>query len=160
MRRSKCALAVAAWGLLSAAVPAAPSAAIDQALAESMAQQCFLHARANGWPPFTIVVVDAGGALVLLRRQDGASSVTADAALLKARTAMRFGAPTQALVAMSQDSPSRDLMLLLQLTDDPGGIPVKVDGRNIGAIGVSGGAPEQDVGCATLAIAALGVEKK
>jgi uncharacterized protein GlcG (DUF336 family) len=61
---------------------------------------------------------------------------------------------------MSQDSPSRDLMLILQLTDDPGGMPLKAGGRIIGAVGVSGGAAEQDVGCATLAIAALTSEKK
>jgi uncharacterized protein GlcG (DUF336 family) len=80
--------------------------------------------------------------------------------LLKARTATRFGAPTQALVAMSQDSPTRDLMLLLQLTDDPGGVPIKVGGRVIGAIGVSGGAAEQDVDCATAGVAVPTAEKK
>lgn len=134
--------------------------AIDQALADSMVQQCFAHSRANGWPPFTVVVVDAGGSLILLRRQDGASSVTVDAALLKARTAVRFGAPTQALVAMSHDPPSRDLMLLLQLTDDPGGEPVNVGGRTIGGIGVSGGAAAQDVGCATMSVAAVEADRQ
>jgi uncharacterized protein GlcG (DUF336 family) len=158
---SERALGAAAWVLVAGvALADAPPPSINQALADSMAQQCFASSRARAWPPFTIAVVDAGGALVLLRRQDGASSVTADAALLKARTAMRFGAPTEALVAMSQDSPSRDLMLMLQLTDDPGGMPLKSGGRIIGAVGVSGGAAEQDVGCATLAAAALTLEQK
>jgi glc operon protein GlcG len=125
-----------------------------------MAQRCFGHSRANAWPPFTIAVVDAGGVLVSLRRQDGASPVTAEAALLKARTASRSGAPTQGLAAMSQDAPTRDLMLLLQLTDDPGGVPVKSAGRVIGAIGVSGGTADQDMGCANLAIGAWTGEKK
>jgi uncharacterized protein GlcG (DUF336 family) len=137
-----------------------PARFVDQALAESMAEQCFAHSHSNSWPALTIAVVDAGGALILLRRQDGAASVTVDAALLKARTATRFGATTQALVAMSQDSPTRDLMLLLQLTDDPGGVPLKVAGRVIGAIGVSGGTAEQDVGCANVGMAVLTAEKK
>lgn len=161
MRMSERALGAAAWVLVAgAALADAPPLSIDQALADSMAQQCVARSRANAWPPFSIAVVDASGALVLLRRQDGASSVTAEAALLKARTAMRFGAPTAALEAMSQDAPSRDLMLLLQLTDDPGGVPLKAGGRIIGAVGVSGGAAAQDVGCANLAIAALGSETK
>ena len=149
-------------GIIGAA-PAAdapPGQSIDAAAADSMAQQCFGHSRANSWPPFTMAVVDAAGALVLLRRQDGASSVTAEAALLKARTASRLGAPTQALAAMGQDPPTRDLLLLLQLTDDAGGVPVKSAGRIIGAIGVSGGTADQDVGCANLAVGALTGEKK
>jgi len=133
---------------------------LNQAWAESMIEQCLARSHANGWPPFTIAVVDAGGALVLLRRQDGASAITADAALLKARTAMRFGGPTQALVALSLDSPTRDLMLLLQLTDDPGGVPIKVGTQVVGAIGVSGGAAEQDVGCANVGVALPATERK
>jgi uncharacterized protein GlcG (DUF336 family) len=125
-----------------------------------MAEQCFAGSHVNSWPALTIAVVDAGGALVLLRRQDGAASVTVDAALLKARTAIRFGATTQALMAMGQDPPTRDLMMLLQLTDDPGGVPLKVAGRVIGAIGVSGGTAEQDVGCANVGMAVLAAEKK
>jgi len=146
--------------MLVSQVAVAESPSIDQALAESMVQQCMVRSHANAWPPFTLAVVDEGGALVLLRRQDGASPVTADVALMKARTALRFGAPTQALVAMSEDAPTRDLLILLQLTDDPGGMPVKSGGRIIGAIGVSGGAVAQDVGCATVAIDALTAVKQ
>ncbi|MDB6087011.1 MAG: hypothetical protein JWN43_4892 [Gammaproteobacteria bacterium] len=162
MRISLRVFSVAAAAIVSGAASAAdaPARSLDQAWAESMTEQCFARSHAMGWPPFSIAVVDAGGAVVLLRRQDGASAVTADAALLKARTATRFGAPTQALVAMSQDSPTRDLMLLLQLTDDPGGVPVKVGDRVIGAIGVSGGAAEQDVGCANVGAGAPAAEKK
>ena len=62
----------------------------------SRAGRCLAQSQPNAWPPFSIALVDAGGTLVLLRRQDGASAVTVDAALLKARTAARAGAPTQA----------------------------------------------------------------
>ena len=143
-----------------AAAPAPAPRVLDQALADALAAQCLGPHHLNTWPAFTLVVVDAAGVPVLLKRQDGAAPVTADVALLKARSAARFGAPTDALVAMAQDPPTRDLLLLLQLTDDPGGIPLKVGGRLIGAIGVSGGTAEQDVACATVAANFLSAEKK
>jgi glc operon protein GlcG len=138
---------------------AAP-ADLPQALAESMAQRCLSQSSLRGWPPFTIAIVDVGGALILLRREDAASAVTAEVAALKAKTAVRAGAPTQALATMGQDPSTRDLFLLLQLTDDPGGLPVRLHGRLVGAIGVSGGTADQDIGCATAAISALPAEKK
>ncbi len=150
---------------LAGVVVAGPAAAtrltqpLGDAAAESMAGACFAHSRANSWPPFSIAIVDAGGAVILLRRQDGASSVTAEAALLKARTASRSGASTQDLIGMSQDPPTRDLMLQLRLTDDPGGLPLEVGRQVIGAVGVSGGTAAQDVGCANLAAGSMTAEK-
>jgi glc operon protein GlcG len=129
-------------------------------LADSMAQNCLSESKAKGWPPFSIAVVDSGGALILLRRQDTAAPLTAEVAALKAKSAVRTGAPTQTLATMGQDPPTRDLFLLLQLTDDPGGVPVKINGRLVGAIGVSGGTAEQDIGCAAAASGALPAEKK
>src|SRR4051794_24342078 len=101
------------------------SGPLTQALAEIMAQRCLSESRSKGWPAFTIAVVDVSGALILLRRQDAAAPVTADVAALKAKSAVRTGAPTQALATMGQDPPTRDLFLLLQLTDDPGGLPIR-----------------------------------
>jgi len=137
-----------------------PSEVIDQSAADSMVQRCLSRSKANAWPPFSIVVVDAAGAIILLRRQDGASAVTADAALLKAQTAARAGAPTAALAALSQDPATRDLMMLLRVTSDPGGLPIKLATHTIGAIGVSGGTAEQDAACASAAISNSDVEKK
>jgi uncharacterized protein GlcG (DUF336 family) len=146
-------------GATRAAEPeAAVSGALTQALAESMAQRCLNESKSKGWPAFTIAVVDVSGALILLRRQDAAAPVTAEVAALKAKSAVRTGAPTQA--TMGQDPPTRDLFLLLQLTDDPGGLPVRINGRVVGAIGVSGGTADQDIGCAIAASGALPLEKK
>jgi glc operon protein GlcG len=145
-------------GTAHAAEPEA--AALTQGLAESMAQHCLSESKGKAWPAFAIAVVDVSGALILLRRQDAAAPVTAEVAALKARSAVRTGAPTQALATMGQDAPTRDLFLLLQLTDDPGGLPVRINGRVVGAIGVSGGTADQDIGCATAAAGALPAEKK
>lgn len=139
---------------------AEPEAALTQALADSMAQRCLSESKSKGWPAFSIAVVDTSGALILLRRQDTAAPVTAEVAALKAKSAVRTGAPTQVLATMGQDPPTRDLFLLLQLTDDAGGLPLKITGRLVGAIGVSGGTAEQDIGCATTASGVLPPEKK
>ena len=85
-------------GAMRAAEPeAAVSGPLTQALAESMAQRCLSESKSKGWPAFTIAVVDVSGALILLRRQDAAAPVTAEVAALKAKSAVRTGAPTQAL---------------------------------------------------------------
>ncbi|MBS0421728.1 MAG: heme-binding protein [Proteobacteria bacterium] len=149
-----------ASAVLTSAGAAEPEAVLTQALADTMAQRCLSESKNKGWPAFSIAIVDGGGALILLRRQDAAAPVTAEVAALKAKSAVRTGAATQALSTMSQDPPTRDLFLLLQLTADPGGVPVKINGRTVGAIGVSGGTAEQDIGCATAASGALLPEKK
>ncbi len=154
-------LALVGATLLAMSVRAEPPLRIlDAALAESMLSQCLEKSGAKSWPPFTIAFVDSGGAPILLKRQNGASPVTADAALLKARTAVRIGIATQSLIALAQDAPNRDLLLMLQMTDDPGGVPLRSSGVLIGAIGVSGGTAEQDTGCADAAIAKLTANAK
>jgi uncharacterized protein GlcG (DUF336 family) len=158
--RTLCGVAVTGVLVAGPAATTALTHPLDDAAAESMAAECFAHSHANSWPPFSIAIVDAGSAVILLRRQDGASSVTVDAALLKARTASRSGASTHDLMHMSQDPPTRDLMLQLQLTDDPGGVPLKVGRQVIGAVGVSGGTADQDMGCAGLAAGVMTAEKK
>jgi len=70
-----------------------------------------------------------------------------DAALLKARTAIRTSAATAALAPALSDPATRDVFLVLQLTGIPGGVPFAQ-----GAVGVSGAQPEQDAGCAQQAV--------
>ena len=121
-----------------------------------MANQCLERAKRNGWPPFSIAIVDASGALVLFRREDAAPAVTAEVAILKAKTSARAGMASSDLAAMSHDQPTRDLFILLQLTSDPGGVPVLRSGRVVAAVGVSGGSAEQDTGCAQSVVDAFG----
>lgn len=138
------------------AVPDAAAPPLGQDAAQRMAMQCLERSKSKGWPPFSIAIVDSSGALVLFHREDGAGAVTADAAILKARTSARAGIATRDMGAMSGDQPTRDLFILLQLTDDPGGVPVLRSGRVVGAVGVSGGSAEQDTGCAKFMVDAFG----
>ena len=125
---------------------------------ERMIARCLDYAASNKLPAMSIGVIDASGTLVAFKRQDGASSATADAALLKARTALRLNAPTAVLgPAVAEDASTRDAFIVMQMTTIPGGVPIADpsadrEGRAVGAVGVSGGAPEQDAACAEQAL--------
>jgi uncharacterized protein GlcG (DUF336 family) len=108
--------------------------------------------------PQNIAVVDAGGNLVSHVRMDGAWIGSVDVAINKAFTARAFDLPTADLAENSQpggqfygiqESNKGRVMIFA------GGIPLKRDGRVIGAVGVSGGDGEQDTTVAEAAAAAL-----
>jgi glc operon protein GlcG len=156
-RATLMALAVALISTAAAADEGASKGASLQA-ADRMIASCLQHAAASRLPPLSIVVVDATGAIVAAKRQDGAPPASLDAALLKARTATRTSAPTAALTQLvAQDQPTRDVFLVLGLTGIPGGIPLAgADSQIVGAVGVSGAQPDQDASCAQRAVDAAG----
>ncbi|WP_326628931.1 MULTISPECIES: GlcG/HbpS family heme-binding protein [unclassified Streptomyces] len=105
-----------------------------------------------------VTVLDAGGHLLAFRRDDRAVLIAGETSTRKAYTALQLGAPTADLVDAVQ--PGGLFHTLPTALDRPllfiaGGVPVFRDGRLIGAVGVGGGAPEQDHGFATAAVEAL-----
>ena len=109
--------------------------------------------------PYNIAVIDAGGGLVAHARMDGAWLGSVDIAINKAWTARAFDASTEDLARITQ---SGQQGFGLNTTNNSrvvifgGGIPIKVDGAVIGAVGASGGSVEQDVAVAHAALAAFG----
>ncbi|MEU7557342.1 GlcG/HbpS family heme-binding protein [Streptomyces eurythermus] len=106
----------------------------------------------------SVTVLDAGGHLLAFRRDDRAVLISGETSTRKAYTALQLNAPTADLVDAVR--PGGLFHTLPTALDRPllfiaGGVPVRRDGRLIGAIGVGGGAPEQDHGFATAAVAAL-----
>jgi uncharacterized protein GlcG (DUF336 family) len=106
-----------------------------------------------------VTVLDAGGHLLAFRRDDRAVLIAGETSTRKACTALQLGAPTVDLVDAVQ--PGGLFHTLPTALDRPllfiaGGVPAFRDGRLIGAVGVGGGAPEQDHGFATAAVTALG----
>ncbi|MFE5920756.1 heme-binding protein [Streptomyces sp. NPDC056468] len=106
----------------------------------------------------SVTVLDAGGHLLGFRRDDRAVLISGETSTRKAYTALQLNAPTADLVEAVQ--PGGPFHTLPTALDRPllfiaGGVPVHRDGRLIGAIGVGGGAPEQDHQFATAAIEAL-----
>ncbi|MFF8191460.1 heme-binding protein [Streptomyces bobili] len=106
----------------------------------------------------SVTVLDAGGHLLAFRRDDRAVLISGETSTRKAYTALQLNTPTADLVDAVQ--PGGLFHTLPTALDRPllfiaGGVPVHRDGRLIGAVGVGGGAPEQDHGFATAAVAAL-----
>lgn len=105
-----------------------------------------------------VTVLDAGGYLLAFRRDDRAVLIPGETSTRKAYTALQLNAPTADLVdAVQPGGPFHTLPTALDrpLLFIAGGIPVHRDGRLIGAIGVGGGAPEQDHGFALAAVETL-----
>ncbi|CAL9342342.1 GlcG/HbpS family heme-binding protein [Streptomyces sp. enrichment culture] len=107
----------------------------------------------------SVTVLDAGGHPLAFRRDDRAVLISGETSTRKAYTALQLDAPTADLVDLVKpDGPFHSLTTALDrpLLFIAGGLPVHRDGRLIGAIGVGGGAPEQDHSFAAAAVAALG----
>jgi uncharacterized protein GlcG (DUF336 family) len=107
----------------------------------------------------SVTVLDAGGHLLAFRRDDRAVLISGETSTAKAYTAVQLNAATADVVdAVKPDGPFHSLPTALDrpLLFIAGGVPVHREGRLVGAIGVGGGAPEQDHGFAVAAIAALG----
>jgi glc operon protein GlcG len=120
--------------------------AVSAALAE---------ARANNWA-MAAAVVDPAGILVYFERHDDTQNASSQIAIDKARSAALFKRPTKTF----QDSVERGGIGLRVLTlrgamPVDGGVPLVVDGRIVGGLGISGGTAEQDGQCAKAATDAM-----
>jgi uncharacterized protein GlcG (DUF336 family) len=103
-----------------------------------------------------IAIVDPGGYLVYLEKMDQTQVGSVAIAEQKARSAAIFKRPTK----MFQDRLARggDGLLVLRLQDAipvEGGLPIVLDGKLIGALGVSGGSSAEDEACAEAGARAL-----
>ncbi|MYR62158.1 heme-binding protein [Streptomyces sp. SID625] len=106
----------------------------------------------------SVTVLDAGGHLLAFRRDDRAVLISGETSTRKAYTALQLDSATAELVdAVQPGAPFHTLPTALDrpLLFIAGGVPVHRDGRLVGAIGVGGGAPEQDHGFAVAALERL-----
>lgn len=100
-------------------------------------------------------VVEPGGQLVAFEKMDGTQYGSEIVAQEKAKSAARFKRPTKAF----SDSVAAGRTAVLSLPGAipiEGGVPIVIQGRIVGAIGVSGGTSEQDGEIAAAALAAAG----
>jgi uncharacterized protein GlcG (DUF336 family) len=104
----------------------------------------------------SIAVVDAGGALRGFARTDGASAMTADAAIGKAWTSATSGYPTHVWNQLVTDPRVMPMTHLPGLLAVSGGLPIFDQGRVVGALGVSGGMGDQDLNVASDALRVAG----
>jgi len=111
------------------------------------------HGARNGWR-LAVAVVEPSGELVAFARMDDTQYGSIYVAQRKATTSARYRLPTAALEERVVGG-----RLVILANDDyfpfPGGRPIIVDGRIVGAIGVSGATSAQDDEAALAALASL-----
>ncbi|HEY7067589.1 MAG TPA: heme-binding protein [Chloroflexota bacterium] len=118
--------------------------------------------RAMSLQPLVVVVLDAGGHLKALKREDGAGILRADVAIGKAWGALGMNAPSsRALGQRLQDRPSF-LAALGMLADGKvvgvaGGLTIYEGDEVVGAVGISGATSDEDEECALAGIQAAGL---
>lgn len=123
--------------------------------ARIMAAAAEAEARKNNWQ-VAIAVVDDRGSLILFQRSDEVVPVAIAIAIGKARTAAEWKRETRLLEEeVSRDG--RNVLLMVEgIMPLEGGVPIVVEGKVVGAIGVSGVTGPQDAQCAMAGAKALG----
>jgi len=113
------------------------------------------EAKKNNWN-VVIAVLDSGGNLVMLQRLDGAPLGSIEVAREKAYSAVAFRRPTKAFEdALGQGGANLRILRVPGASPLEGGLPIVVDGKLIGAVGVSGVLSTQDAQTGRVGIEAL-----
>jgi len=116
--------------------PYGPPITLDQAKRAMAAAE--LEAAKNSWQ-VAITILDSGGNLVMFHKIDNAQLSAVTTSEGKARTALEFKLPSKALDdAIAAGGAGMRLLALKDITPLQGGVLVVVDGKIVGAIGVSG----------------------
>jgi glc operon protein GlcG len=106
------------------------------------------EATKNNWA-VAVAVVDPAGTLVYYEKMDNTQLGSANVAIDKARSAALFKRPTKAFQdGLAAGADGLRILRLQGATPIEGGIPLVVDGKIVGAIGVSGAMSAQDAQCA------------
>lgn len=121
-------------------------------VAKTIAQVAETEAQRRG-AAVVIAVVDDGGNLLVLHRLDDTQVASVEVGIGKARTAAIFRRPSKVFEDQIRDGRVAALGLP-GATPLQGGIPIVNDGRVLGAIGVSGNAPQEDEDIAKVGAAA------
>jgi uncharacterized protein GlcG (DUF336 family) len=129
----------------------------------SLALEILAHARREAEAigvAMSFAAVDTGGHLVAFERMDGAGFVTVEIAQGKAYTAAATKRPTSEVAAGFSERVAFSAAISVatrgRFTPGAGALPVIVEDKMVGAVGASGGTPDQDVAVVESALAAVG----
>src|SRR5437868_2919196 len=121
---------------------------ISRENAEKAAAPAIAEAVKNHWT-MAVAVVDPSGNLVYYEKMDNTQLGSANVAIDKARSAALFKRPTKALQdALAGGGDGLRLLRVQGAVPVEGGIPLIMEGKIVGAIGVSGATSAQDAQCA------------
>ena len=131
-------------------------------IADRIADGTLAAGRAKGAQPLTVVVLDAGGHVVVAKRSDNSGILRIEIATGKAYGALGFGLPSRVLHGRAADNPNFFNAVAMasggRLVPNPGGVLLRdVSGRIVGAVGVSGDTADMDEVCAMAGIEGSGL---
>ena len=130
-----------------------PYGQITLEVARKVADAAIAEGKKNGWN-VAAAVVDSAGDLVFFERMDNTQSASMIIAQEKARTAARFKRPSKALEDALATRPA--ILGIPGATPVEGGIPLVIDGKIVGAVGVSGAKSSEDAQCSQAGVDSLG----
>src|SRR6476619_5732135 len=118
---------------------------VTTAMAKKIAAGAIAECQKNGWN-VAVAVVDNHGFLVYFERMDNTQTASVDIAVGKARAAATYRRPTRVFMeAINKGGPAT--ATLPGVFASPGGLPIMVDGKVTGGVGVSGATGDQDEQC-------------
>jgi len=115
-----------------------------------------------GFVPLTVAVLDAGGQLKVLKREDGSSLLRPEIAIGKAWGALGMGFGGRELARRASNNPvffgALSDMSGGRMVPNPGAVLIRSDsGEILGAVGISGDKAGNDEICAVYGIEAAGL---
>ena len=120
--------------------------AVDAAAAKKIAASVIAECQKNSWN-VAVAVVDNHGFLVYFERMNNTQTASMDIAVGKAKAAATYRRPTRVFMdTINKGGPAT--ATLPGVFASPGGLPIMVDGKVIGGVGVSGVTGDQDEQCA------------
>jgi glc operon protein GlcG len=123
--------------------------------AKKAAAAAIAEARKNNWT-LALAIVDPNGTLVYYEKLDNTQIGSAQVAINKARSSAIFKRPTKAFEdALAKGGDGLRTLGLEGAVPLEGGVPIVMDGKIVGAIGMSGGTSAQDAQCAQIGADAL-----
>jgi len=138
-----------------AQTPKAYGPSVGVETAKKIAAVAIDEAQKNHWY-MAVAVVDPSGTLIYYEKMDNTQTGSANVAIEKARTSALYKRPTKAFQDMvTGGGPGLRILGLPGAVPIEGGVPLIVDDKVVGAVGVSGGVSDQDGQCAQAAAASL-----
>jgi len=120
--------------------------------AKKIAAGVIAECQANKWN-IAVAVVDTHGLLIYFERMEDTQTASSKIAIMKAKAAATYRRPTRVFMEGINKAPAT--ATLPGVVGSPGGNPIFVAGKVIGAVGVSGVTGDQDEQCAKAGLAAM-----
>lgn len=135
---------------------------LSLAVAEKISATALEHGRDAGFLPLTVVVLDAGGNIVTVKREDGSGVVRFNVAFAKAWGSLGMGLPAKTIgERLGGNPPFLNAIVTAsggRMAPNSGGVLIlDADKTVIGAVGISGDTGDNDELCAIVGIQAAGL---